>query len=126
MKVKALITLVASGKEVLPGSIIEIADGEAQGLINREFAAEYKTERTSSSKVPKPSVEKKPEPAPEPALEDILDALAELDKIQDFSKGGKPTIQELETLLKASITAVQLDRAFEIFLLGKEEGPYDE
>ena len=61
-----------------------------------------------------------------PALEDIIEAIAELDKTRDFSKGGKPTVQDLETLLKASMPAAQLDRAWEIFLAGKEEGSYEE
>ena len=48
------------------------------------------------------------------------------DKTRDFSKGGKPTSQELEAILKAPIPAAQLDRAFEVFLAGKEEGSYEE
>ena len=124
MKVKAIITLYANGKEITPGMVADITDGEAQRLIDRGFAAENKAEKASPSKAPKPPVEKKPESAP--ALEDILDAIAELDKIQDFSKGGKPTVQDLEALMNAPITAAQLDRAWEIFLVGKGEGSYEE
>ena len=47
MKIKAIITLYASGKEIIPGTIVDIADGEAQRLIERGFAAENKTQKTS-------------------------------------------------------------------------------
>ena len=124
MKIKALITLYASGKEIAPGTVVEITDGEAQRLIDRGFAAENKTERAAPSKAAKPSVEKNPESTP--TLEDIIEAIAELDKSRDFGKGGKPTSQELEAILKAPIPAAQLDRAFEVFLAGKEEDSYPE
>ena len=131
MKIKALITLYASGKEIAPGTIVEITDGEAQRLIERGFAAENKAERASPSKAQKPPVEKrdssqKSESAPGPTLEDIIETIAELDKTRDFSKDGKPTSQELEAILKAPIPAAQLDRAFEVFLAGKEEDSYPE
>ena len=133
MKVKALITLVANGKEIIPGATVDIADGEAQRLIERGFAAENKTERVAPSKAQKSPVEKRessqdlsPKSEATPSLEDIIEAIAELDKTLDFGKGGKPTTQDLEALLKASITAAQLDQAFEIFLSGKEEGSYSE
>lgn len=51
--------------------------------------------------------------------------LLAIDKTRDFSKGGKPTSQELEAILKAPIPAARLDRAWEIFLTGKEEGSYE-
>ena len=126
MKIRAIITLYANGKEIAPGTIVEITDGEAQRLIDRGFAAENKAERAAPSKAQKPPVEKKSESAPGPTLEDIIEAIAELDKTRDFSKGGKPTSQELEVILKAPIPAAQLDRAFEVFLAGKEEGSYEE
>ena len=129
MKIRAIITLYANGKEIAPGTIVEITDGEAQRLIERGFAAENKPERVSPSKAAKPSVEKRDSSQKSestPTLEDIIDAIAELDKTRDFGKGGKPTSQDLEAILKASITDAQLDRAFEVFLAGKEEGPYDE
>ena len=136
MKVKAIITLYANGKEIAPGTIVDIADGEAQRLIERGFAAENKTERASPSKAQKPLVEKgdlspkseadRDQAPGNPALEDIIEAIAELDKTRDFGKGGKPTSQDLEAILKASITDAQLDRAFEVFLAGKEEDSYPE
>ena len=129
MKIKAIITLYANGKEIAPGTIVEITDGEAQRLIERGFAAENKTERISPSKAQKAPVEKRdlsPNSEATPSLEDIIEAIAELDKTRDFGKGGKPTSQELEAILKASITPAQLDRAFEVFLAGKEEGSYEE
>ena len=124
MKIRAIITLYANGKEIIPGTVVDIADGEAQRLIERGFAAENKPERASPSKAAKPSVEKNPESTP--TLEDMIEAIAELDKTRDFGKGGKPTSQDLKAILKAPIPAAQLDRAFEIFLVGKEEGSYDE
>ena len=129
MKIRAIITLYANGKEIAPGTIVEITDGEAQRLIERGFAAENKPERASPSKAAKPSVEKRDSSQKSEsalALEDIIEVIAELDKTRDFSKGGKPTSQDLEAILKAPIPAAQLDRAFEIFLVGKEEGSYDE
>ena len=81
MKIKAIITLYANGKEIAPGTIVEITDGEAQRLIERGFAAENKTERAAPSKAQKAPVEKrdssqKSESAP--ALEDIIEAIAEV------------------------------------------------
>ena len=124
MKIRAIITLYANGKEIAPGTVVEITDGEAQRLIERGFAAENKTERTPSLKASKPSVEKKSESAP--ALEDIIEAIACLDGEKDFSNGEKPSSEALGALLGAPVTTAQRDHAFEIFLLGKEEGSYDE
>ena len=57
MKIKALITLIANGKEIIPGSIVDLIDGEAQRLMDRGFAVESKGERRTSQ----PAKDKKTE-----------------------------------------------------------------
>ena len=58
MKIKALITLIINGKEVAPGTGVDIFDGEAQRLMDRGFAVTDKGAKAPS----KPA--KKPEPQP--------------------------------------------------------------
>lgn len=88
MKLIALCTLVFGGKELPPGSAVEIEDAEAAGLISRGFATEAPEEArvaieadpdgTMSPEITgdgagEPLPEAPPEVAPEPEPEPIPD-----------------------------------------------------
>ncbi len=112
MKIKAIITLHANGKAYTPGSIVDLADDEAQRLLSRGFAESGGQETTSNP--PAPQGQSQQHKAA-PTLEDIVDAIAALEPAKDFGKNGKPNVEALEDLLDANITAALRDEAWDIF-----------
>jgi hypothetical protein len=122
MQIKANITLCANGKSYPPGSILELADDEAERAIFRGFA-----EKENNAAVPNASAaqnQSAPE-KPAPAMEDIVDAIASLDPTKDFGKNGKPNVEAIVNLLDATITAAQRDEAWDIFRQGQSENSGD-
>ena len=105
MKIKAIITLHANGKAYAPGSLVDLADEEAQRLLSRGFAESGGQETTSNPNAPQGQTQ--PRKAA-PTLEDIVDA-------KDFGKNGKPNVEAVDDLLDANITAAQRDEAWDVF-----------
>jgi hypothetical protein len=112
VKIKAIITLHANGKAYAPGSLVDLADDEAQRLVSRGFAESGGQEVASNP--PAPQGQNQPRKAA-PTLEDIVDAIAALDPAKDFGKNGKPNVEALEDLLDANITAALRDEAWDVF-----------
>jgi hypothetical protein len=112
VKIKAIITLHANGKVYAPGSLVDLADEEAQRLLSRGFAESEEQEIVPHS--PTPQGQSSPHQAV-PTIEDIVDAISALDPAKDFGKNGKPNVDALEDLLDANITAAQRDEAWEIY-----------
>jgi hypothetical protein len=112
MKIKANITLHANGKVYAPGSLVDLADEEAQRLLSRGFAESEEQEVVPHSSTAQG--QSSPHKAV-PTIEDIVDAIAALDPAKDFGKNGKPNVDALEDLLDANITAAQRDEAWEIY-----------
>jgi hypothetical protein len=112
MKIKAIITLHANGKVYAPGSLVDLANEEAQRLLSQGFAESEEQEIVLHS--PTPQSQSSPHQAI-PTIEDIVDAISALDPAKDFGKNGKPNVDALEDLLDANITAAQRDEAWEIY-----------
>ncbi len=118
MKIKANITLHANGKVYAPGSLVDLADEEAQRLLSRGFAENEEQEVVPHS----PTAQGQPSPHKAvPTIEDIVDAIAALDPAKDFGKNGKPNVDAIEDLLDANITAAQRDEAWERFRQDQSE-----
>ena len=118
MKIKANITLHANGKVYAPGSLVDLADEEAQRLLSRGFAENEEQETVPHS--PAAQGQSSPHQAV-PTIEDIVDAIEALDPAKDFGKNGKPNVDAIEDLLDANITAAQRDEAWERFQKDQSE-----
>lgn len=112
MKIKAIITLHANGKAYAPGSIVDLADDEAQRLLSRGFAEGGGQEATFNPPAQQSHGQQR---KAAPTVEDIVDAIAALDPAKDFGKNGKPNVEALEDLLDANITAALRDEAWDVF-----------
>lgn len=111
MKVIAVITLQVDGKTILPGKSVDVASEEAQSLIDRGFAqsATKATAAPETSKTPPP-------PPPSPAsLDDIIEAIDQLNPETDFAKSGKPRVEAIEAVLGQNISADTRDKAWELY-----------
>jgi len=118
MKIKANITLHANGKVYAPGSLVDLADEEAQRIVSRGFAENEEQEPVLHS----PAVQGQTSlHKAVPTIEDIVDAIAALDPAKDFGKNGKPNVDAIEDLLDANITAAQRDEAWERFRQDQSE-----
>ena len=118
VKIKANITLHANGNVYAPGSLVDLADEEAQRLLSRGFAKNEEQEVVPYS----PTAQGQPSPHKAvPTIEDIVDAIAALDPAKDFGKNGKPNVDAIEDLLDANITAAQRDEAWERFRQDQSE-----
>ena len=121
MKIKAIITLHVNGKDHAPGTVLDIADDEAERLIARGFATSGQ-EKAASASTPAKTATTPAGGKPAPTIEDIVEAISGLDPAKDYGKNGKPNVEAIEALLGADITAQQRDQAWEIFQKdGKEE-----
>ena len=105
MLVKTNITLkLGRGKEVHhtpPGTEINLPKEEAEELIERGFVALVSAENEAIIT------------ASTPSIDDITDAIFELDEERDFTPEGPPKIEALERVLNASITEKQRDAAWD-------------
>jgi hypothetical protein len=106
MKIKAVITIIAGGKDYAPGALVEISDDEALRLIGRGFAVAGQEKAAPASTSSKTAA---------PTIEDIVEAIAGLDPTKDYGKNGKPNVEAIEALLGVDITAAQRDQAWDIF-----------
>ena len=119
MKIKAIITLHVNGKDHAPGTVLDIADDEAERLIARGFATSGQEKAAST---PAKTATTLAGGKPAPTIEDIVEAIGGLDPAKDYGKNGKPNVEAIEALLGTDITAAQRDQAWEIFQKdGKEE-----
>ena len=85
MKITAIITLHVDGKTILPGKSVDISDEEAKSLIERGFA---KSADASGVAEQKPAQTQQPEPA----IDDVIEAIEILNPETDFAKNGKPKV----------------------------------
>ncbi len=101
MKVITNITLrVGKGKDrsyAQPGTEVDLTDADAEVLLNR---GDVRAVAAKAAAVATP-----------PSLEDIADAIDQLDAQKDF-KDGVPNLKAIERVLKASVTAAQRDEAW--------------
>ena len=109
MKVIAIITLQVEGKTILPGKSVDIANEEAQSLIDRGFAQSATNEMTAA-----PETLKTP-PPPSASLDDIIEAIEILNPETDFAKNGKPKVEAIEAVLGENIDAEARDKAWELY-----------
>ncbi len=110
MKITAIITLHVDGKTILPGKSVDVANEEAQSLIDRGFAqsATKATAAPETSKTPPP-------PPPSASLDDIIEAIDQLNPETDFAKNGKPKVEAIEAVLGQNIDAEARDKAWELY-----------
>ena len=108
MEIIAIITLHVDGKTILPGKSVDISDEEAKSLIERGFA-----KSADASAV----VEQKPvqNQQPEPAIDDVIEAIEILNSETDFAKNGKPKVEAIEAVLGQNISAETRDKAWELY-----------
>ena len=109
MKVIAIITLQVDGKTILPGKSVDVANEEAQSLIDRGFAQSATNEMTAA-----PETSKTP-PPPSASLDDIIEAIEILNPETDFAKNGKPKVEAIEAVLGENIDAEARDKAWELY-----------
>lgn len=110
MKVIAVITLQVDGKTILPGKSVDVASEEAQSLIERGFA------QSAAKATAAPETSKTPPPPPPPAsLDDIIEAIDQLNPETDFAKSGKPKVEAIEAVLGQNIDAEARDKAWELY-----------
>lgn len=109
MKITAIITLHVDGKIILPGKSVDISDEEAQSLIDRGFA-QSATKATAA-----PETSKTPPPPPPASLDDIIEAIDQLNPETDFAKSGKPKVEAIEAVLGQNINADTRDKAWELY-----------
>ena len=112
MKVIAIITLQVDGKTILPGKSVDVANEEAQSLIDRGFA-QSATNKTTA--VPEASKTPPPPPPPPASLDDIIEAIEILNPETDFAKNGKPKVEAIEAVLGENIDAEARDKAWELY-----------
>ena len=112
MKITAIITLHFDGKTILPGKSVDISDEEAKSLIERGFAQSATKETTAA-----PETSKTPPPPPPPpaSLDDIIEAIDQLNPETDFAKSGKPKVEAIEAVLDQNINADTRDKAWELY-----------
>ena len=108
MKVIAIITLQVDGKTILPGKSVDIANEEAQSLIDRGFAQ-------SAAKATTAAPETSKTPPPPASLDDIIEAIEILNPETDFAKNGKPKVEAIEAVLGENIDAEARDNAWELY-----------
>ncbi len=108
MKITAIITLHVDGKAILPGKSVDISDEEATSLIERGFA---KSADASISTEHKPAQTHQPEPA----IDDVIEAIEILNPETDFAKNGKPKVEAIEAVLGQNISADTRDKAWELY-----------
>jgi hypothetical protein len=100
MKVISNITLrVGKGKDrsyAEPGAEVDLTDAEAEVLLNRGQVRAV----TATKAV-----------ATQPSLEDIADAIDQLDEQKDF-KDGIPNLKAIERVLKSPVTVAQRDEVW--------------
>jgi hypothetical protein len=106
MKIIAIITLQVDGKTILPGKSVDISDEEAKSLIERGFA---KSADVSAM------TEQKPAQQPEPAIDDVIEAIEILNPETDFAKNGKPKVEAIEAVLGQNISGETRDKAWELY-----------
>lgn len=101
MKVIANTTLRLSNakgrRHVEPGTEVDLTDADAAALMASGHVRDIAGKAAS--------------PTTPPSLEDIADAIDQLDAQKDF-KDGVPVLKSLERILKAPITAAQRDEAW--------------
>lgn len=107
MKVIAVITLQVDGKTILPGKSVDVASEEAQSLIDRGFA-QSATKATAAPETSKT-------PPPPASLDDIIEAIDQLNPETDFVKSGKPKVEAIEAVLGQNISADTRDKAWELY-----------
>ena len=112
MKVIAIITLQVDGKTILPGKSVDVANEEAQSLIDRGFA-QSATKATTAA--PETSKTPPPPPSPPASLDDIIEAIEILNPETDFAKNGKPKVEAIEAVLGENIDAEARDKAWELY-----------
>ena len=112
MKVIAIITLQVDGKTIFPGKSVDVANEEAQSLIDRGFA-QSATKTTTAA----PETSKTPPPPPplSASLDDIIEAIEILNPETDFAKNGKPKVEAIEAVLGENIDAEARDKAWELY-----------
>ena len=108
MKVIAVITLQVDGKTILPGKSVDISDEEAKSLIERGFA---KSADASAVIEQKPAQNQQPEPA----IDDVIEAIEILNPETDFAKNGEPKVEAIEAVLGQNISAETRDQAWELY-----------
>jgi len=108
MKVIAIITLQVDGKTIIPGKAVDIANEEAQSLIDRGFAQSATNETTAAPETSKT-------PPPPASLDDIIEAIEILNPETDFAKNGKPKVEAIEAVLGENIDAEARDKAWELY-----------
>lgn len=118
MQITAIITICVSDKIILPGHQVNIADDEARSLIERGFA---KSTDISVSTEQKPTQNQQPEPA----IDDVIEAIEILNTETDFAKNGKPKVEAIEAVLGQNIDADIRDKAWELYQKEKEDADND-
>ena len=108
MKITAIITLHVDGKTILPGKSVDVASEEAQSLIDRGFA---QSAEASAAAEQKPAQTQQPEPA----IDDVIEAIEILNPETDFAKNGKPKVEAIEAVLGQNISAETRDKAWELY-----------
>ena len=105
MKVIAVITLQVDGKTILPGRSVDVASEEAQSLIDRGFA-QSATKATAAPETSK---------TPPASLDDIIEAIDQLNPETNFAKSGKPKVEAIEAVLGQNISAETRDKAWVLY-----------
>lgn len=108
MKITAIITLHVDGKTILPGKSVDISNEEAKSLIDRGFAKSADALAVAEQKPVQPQ-------QPEPAIDDVIEAIEILNPETDFAKNGKPKVEAIETVLGQNISAETRDKAWELY-----------
>ena len=111
MKIIAVITLQVDGKTILPGKSVDVASEEAQSLIERGFAQSA----TKTTAAPETSKTPPSPPPPSASLDDIIEAIDQLNPETDFAKSGKPKVEAIEAVLGQNINADTRDKAWELY-----------
>lgn len=111
MKIIAVITLQVDGKTILPGKSVDVASEEAQSLIERGFAQSA----TKTTAAPETSKTPPSPPPPSASLDDIIEAIDQLNPETDFAKNGKPKVEAIEAVLGENIDAEARNKAWEFY-----------
>lgn len=92
-----------SAEYAQPGTEVELDDKDAKTLVDRGFVS-YPAEVAVKPAEPQ---------TPPPSLDDIVEAILDLNPETDFGKSGKPHVEALEAILGANISGSQRDEAWE-------------
>lgn len=116
MKVITNITLRVKGKTgveyISPGAEVELTPQDAEVLLSR---GQVRPLEQVQAAAPAPEV-------PPPSIDDIIEAILQLDPAKDYTNAGVPNVQAIELVLGTNINAKQRDEAWAKIQAETQEG----